>query len=61
MFVKRRKVANFNNNSFLGNSNYENGGDAGKIAAAAKTRCGKHKDCAGNVSPEVRRVPVPLL
>ncbi|XP_053666080.1 bifunctional 3'-phosphoadenosine 5'-phosphosulfate synthase [Anopheles marshallii] len=54
MFVKRRKVANFNNNSFLGNSNYENANGGGRTMV--KTRCGKHKDCAGNVSPECLQV-----
>lgn len=46
MFVKRRKVANSNNNVILSNVNYENNGN-GQVA---KSRCGKHKDCNGGTS-----------
>ncbi|XP_058055496.1 bifunctional 3'-phosphoadenosine 5'-phosphosulfate synthase isoform X1 [Anopheles bellator] len=52
MFVKRRKVANFNNNSFLANSNYENHPEG----RAKMFRCSKHKDCNGNVSEECLQV-----
>uniref|UniRef100_A0A2M4BGK2 Putative bifunctional atp sulfurylase/adenosine 5'-phosphosulfate kinase n=2 Tax=Anopheles marajoara TaxID=58244 RepID=A0A2M4BGK2_9DIPT len=60
MFVKRRKVANFNNNSFLGNSNYEpnrNLTNGAHVLQPEKVfRCGKHKDCNGNVSEECLQV-----
>ncbi|XP_065086899.1 bifunctional 3'-phosphoadenosine 5'-phosphosulfate synthase isoform X1 [Ochlerotatus camptorhynchus] len=46
MFVKRRKVANSNNNVILSNVNYENNGN-GQVV---KSRCGKHKDCNGGTS-----------
>lgn len=46
MFVKRRKIANSNNNIVLNNSNYEGNGN-GQVV---KLRCNKHKDCDGGTS-----------
>lgn len=46
MFVKRRKLANFNNNDTLTNPNYEN-------ENGFKRFCLKHKNCNGLITEQV--------
>lgn len=49
MFVKRRKLANFNNNDTLANHNYEN-------ENGIKRFCLQHKNCNGLISDQVQNI-----